>query len=96
MFFDIRERDRHAVRRAALLVPRDHVEEVAHGAARVVGERARVGVAHPAMDTTPPGVDPEDVFVPEVTPKSRVEHLHRDGHERPALAADRRAAAART
>ena len=58
--------------------------------------RSRRLVADPAMDTTSPRINPDDVLEAEILPQCGLTHFHGAGHVLPALPADRRALAARS
>ena len=58
--------------------------------------RSRRLVADPAMDTSSPGVDPDDVLEAEVLAQGTFADLDGAGHVLPALLADGRALAARS
>ena len=64
-------------------------------AARLVGQLTRVRVRHPAVDTTAARVDPEQVTIPKVLAKRRIEHLDCNRDKLPAAAADALVRAAR-
>lgn len=77
-----------------LLAALDDCEPSNERAALVVRERERLSVADPQMDAAPAGVDPEEVFVPELVAECAVEHAHGGGDVRPAASADVGAGAA--
>ena len=81
-----RDRDLEAARRRVEL----GAEEVGDGRSALRSSWRAARVAHPAVDTTAAGVDPQQVLEAKILGE-RGEHAERQGHERPAAIARRRA-----
>ena len=45
-------------------------------------------IAHPSVCSSPPRVNPHDMFEPEIVPQRRIDYFDRHGDELPALVAD--------